>query len=277
MNPNSCRFLGQKWIFIVFAMMAFLLAPCEPWVLAEEQSDDQNDWEFQVAPYMWFISADGDLTVKGNKKDISLDFSDIWEEFNIGAMVEFEGRKNKFGFYGNVIYGNLGKDASAGDVLIDPDINILWTSLGGTYRVGTWNLSEQGGKETPTVTLDTYLAIRYTYLDIELGFEGIPIPKKEGDQEWLEPLLGVRTIWSLSERWKLSVAGGIGGVAFGSDFAWDAFGLLGYQFSLFGNDNATVFGGYKAMYQDYDDGDGADKFEWDITLHGPIAGLKIAF
>jgi hypothetical protein len=53
--------------------------------------------------------------------------------------------------------------------------------------------------------------------------------------------------------------------------------LIGYQFSLFGEDNARVFAGYRALSQDYTDGSGNDKFEWDVTLHGPILGLGIRF
>jgi hypothetical protein len=53
--------------------------------------------------------------------------------------------------------------------------------------------------------------------------------------------------------------------------------LLGYRFGLFGEDNARVVGGYRAMYQDYTDGSGDNKFEWDVTLHGPILGLSIEF
>jgi len=35
--------------------------------------------------------------------------------------------------------------------------------------------------------------------------------------------------------------------------------------------------GSRALSQDYSDGSGADKFEWDMTLHGPIAALAISF
>jgi hypothetical protein len=31
------------------------------------------------------------------------------------------------------------------------------------------------------------------------------------------------------------------------------------------------------MYQDYTNGSGDNKFEWDVTLHGPILGLVIEF
>ena len=35
--------------------------------------------------------------------------------------------------------------------------------------------------------------------------------------------------------------------------------------------------GYRALSQDYDKGSGANKFEWDVTLHGPVFALGIAF
>jgi len=80
-----------------------------------------------------------------------------------------------------------------------------------------------------------------------------------------------------SMRWTATLAGDIGGVVFGFDFAWSAFGLIGYRFNLFGEDNARVLAGYRALFQDYTDGSGNDKFKWDVTLYGPILGLVIGF
>ena len=134
--------------------------------------------------------------------------------------------------------------------------------------------------KTPTVTVDTFFGARYTYLDTKIDFEGVfssLINNIDEDKSWWEPLIGARTIWDLNKRWVLTLAGDMGGVAFGSDFAWSASGLIGYQFSLFGEDNARVFAGYRALSQDYKDGSGDDKFEWDVTLHGPILGLGIRF
>jgi len=41
--------------------------------------------------------------------------------------------------------------------------------------------------------------------------------------------------------------------------------------------NARVFGGYRAWHQDYTDGIVDNKFEWDVTVHGPLLGLGIKF
>ena len=147
-------------------------------------------------------------------------------------------------------------------------------------RMGTWDLADAPGKKTPSVTVDTHFGARYTYLDLKLDFKGVYqdlVNNVNQDKSWVEPLVGVRTIWDISERWTATLAGDVGGVAFGSDFAWDALGLIGYRFNLFGEKNASAFAGYRALSQDYTDGSGNDKFEWDVTLYGPVLGLLIAF
>lgn len=52
---------------------------------------------------------------------------------------------------------------------------------------------------------------------------------------------------------------------------------MGYRISLFGDDNARIQAGYRALYQDYSSGGGHNKFKWDMTLHGPTLALAINF
>jgi hypothetical protein len=152
--------------------------------------------------------------------------------------------------------------------------------VGGFYRLGTWDLADAPDKKTHSVTVDTYFGARYTYWGLKLDFDGVFQGHANNvyqDKSWVEPLLGARTIWDLSERWTAMLAGDIGGVAFGSDLAWDALGMIGYRFNLFGEKNAKAFAGYRALSQDYPDGNGRDKFRWDVTLYGPILGLVVEF
>jgi hypothetical protein len=268
---------------VLLVIVAFMLpAAYAPSVTAEEKPA-ASGWEFNVAPYMWAISMKGNATVRGLKADVDVSFNDIWDELNFAFMAQYEARKGHWGLWGNTIYANLGDsdvEGPAGLTKIDPTVNAFWQELGGYYRLGTWGLADNSGKKTPSVTVDSYFGARYTYLDTKIDFEGVfssYINNIDKDKSWVEPLLGVRTIWDFYERWTLALAGDIGGVAFGSDFAWTTSGLIGYQFNLFGEKNARVFGGYRALSQDYTDGSGDDKFQWDITLHGPILGLDIKF
>jgi len=265
---KEIRMLGKTALLLILFLVLVAAIPGSP-------AAQEKGWEYAVTPCMWFLSLDGDVTVKGQKSDVDMEFSDIWDELNIAGMVAFQARKGEWGFYGDVIYANLGKTTHVAGIRIDPDINLLLLTAGGFYRMGTWDLSEVPGKKAPTVTVDALFGARYTYLDIELDIKGFHNP--EGDKDWVDPLIGVRTLWSHSDRWTLALEGSIGGFGMGSDFTWHAHGLIGYHFGLFADDDATVFGGYRALSQDYDDGHGNDKFEWDVTLYGPIAGLRIAF
>jgi hypothetical protein len=46
--------------------------------------------------------------------------------------------------------------------------------LGGSYRLGTWHLSDVPGKKAPAVTVDTYFGGRYTHLGVKLDLKGFP-------------------------------------------------------------------------------------------------------
>jgi hypothetical protein len=285
MHQKSCGLRRQKKIMIHLMIAAAVWLTAYAPSRAAEEKTTESGWEFVVAPYLWAISMDGDVTLRGFEADVDVGFSDIWDDLNIAFMIAYEARKGRFGLWGNTIYAELEDsdlEGPAGFTKADLTVDTFWQELGGFYRLGTWDLTDDPAKRSATVTVDAFFGARYTYLDAEIDFkfDGVFRSFRDDvneDQSWLEPLIGVRTIWDFSERWRLTMGGDIGGAAFGSDFAWSASGLLGYQFSFFKEDNARVFMGYRALSQDYSDGSGDDKFEWDVTLHGPILGLGIQF
>jgi hypothetical protein len=242
---------------------------------ASAEDPVSDDWQFQLAPYVWALAADGDVTVKGQKSDVSLSFKDIFEELNYGVMLQGEARKGRVGAFANVLYANLGDEENVGGFKIDPDVNLFWGGFAGYYRLGPWDLDSEAGDDSPQLIVDPYAGVRYTYLDVDLDISGGPSLGKS--QDWVEPIVGLRTLWELSPRWGVTAAGDVGGFGVGSDFAWQAIGLVNYRFGLFGDDNARFAAGYRALHQDYSNGSGANKFEWDVTLHGPIFALAIEF
>jgi len=273
---HSHRFLRQGRVLLILVIAALIFGPLSPAVAAEEKTDKQSGWDFHVAPYLWAVSMNGDATVKGQEADVDVSFSDIWDELNYAFMMEYEARKGRWGLWGNTIYANLGKsNADVDGFEIEPTVNALWQGIGGFYRLGTWGLADAPGKRTPSVTVDTYFGARYTYIDLRLDIKGLD--NVDGDSHWVEPLVGIRTRWDLSEHWTINLTGDIGGVASGSDFAWNTLGLIGYRFSLLGYKNAQAVAGYRALSQDYTDGSGNNKFEWDVTLYGPILGMVVRF
>ena len=124
------------------------------------------------------------------------------------------------------------------------------------------------------VTFDLLAGGRYTHLDIELDFKRIGT--RDESKDWVDPFVGAVTEIGLTDKLSFRVRGDVGGFGVGSDVTVHSVGLLGYKVRPFGLDG-TLAAGYRALYQDYTDGSGRNKFTWNMTLHGPVLGLAITF
>jgi hypothetical protein len=253
---------------------------------AQDVAPAADHWELSLTPYLWATALKGDVGV-GRRIDADVDasFKDIWDNLNGALMLEGELRKGRFGLISDTIYADLEDDAATAEdrLKVDAKAKMFIQSLAGTYRVGTWRLADTGAGPL-AVTVDPYAGLRYTYLDAELKGRldlpdlGVAARRTaESDEHWVDPIVGVRTAWTLGERWSLVLAGDVGGVSTSDQYSAEAIGLGGYRFGLFGENNANLFAGYRVLKQKYEDGDGRHRFEWDVTIHGPIVGLKVTF
>ena len=233
-----------------------------------------DDWQFQMTPYLWALAVDGNVTVKGDKTEPSVTFDEIFDDLNYAFMAEADARKGRIGMFANGIYANLDDTTNVGPARIKTSADQLIAGAGAYYRLGPWNLDAEAGASGPKVVVDPYAGARYTYLDVENRFKRLG-RQDSADKHWVDPIVGVRTLWELTPRWNVNLLGDVGGfgISGSSDFSWQAAGLLGYRFGLFGDDNANVLIGYRGLHQDYQDGD----FKWDVTLHGPMFGVAIDF
>jgi hypothetical protein len=124
------------------------------------------------------------------------------------------------------------------------------------------------------LAIEPYAGVRYTSLGLDIDI-GSAISAHQ-TRDWVDPIVGTRVIIDLSPRWQLLMSGDVGGFGVGSDFSWNLVGVVGYRFDLFGLDSSFL-AGYRALSQDFDDSSGANRFEWDVTVHGPIMGLTMRF
>lgn len=255
---------------------------------AEEPAPDE--WQFTSTTYVWATSLNGDVAVKGQSSDVDASFHDILKESD--SIIAFEGRlgvqKGDWGAYIDGIYNRIGAKADAGGQIVSLDVDatmeLVILEAAVFYQVGAWPLSlGASGAETapPRLTLQTYAGARYTSLDVDLDLELKALGQKrhaqaDGSEEWVDPIVGSRVILDFAERWQILVGGDVGGFGVGSEFTWSALGVLGYGFELFGHPSHAV-AGYRALYQDYEDGNGSNQFKWDMTIHGPIIGLVTRF
>jgi hypothetical protein len=228
---------------------------------AQDTVSKEKNWEFNLAPfYLWAVSIDGDMTVMGNNQQVKADFNEITSGLEEIFTVHFEGmHKSGFGFLTDVEYLNLGGQETTPGPLpltLDIDFTFVMAELAGTYR---FKLDDN--------TLDLIGGIRYYGLDTEIDVVGIP-PRIDKDKDWTDAMLGVRYIWTITDKWNFLARGDIG--FGGSDLAWNLVGMFNYQPWK----HVSFLFGYRYMDIDYEDGSGADLFKYDVSMHGPGVGVK---
>jgi hypothetical protein len=249
-------------------MVAMVLIAAGPAWAADE---DPPSWGVTVTPYLWAAGLYGDVTVAGTPATLDASFIDILDSTDslIGLQGHLAVTRGRVGAFGDLTYLKL-KVEDAGATGLDVENRIWLVEFGLQYRV----LDTISSAEGKGVAIDAYGGGRYTSLELDLDTQGAP--SANASQSWVDPMIGLRATFQLSEHFLIVVGGDVGGFGVGSDFAWSALGLLGYQWKGLGLDWA-VLAGYRALGQDYSTGSGRQRFQWDTVIRGPIVGLSIRF
>lgn len=236
-----------------------------------------SDWEFFVAPYLWMAGMSGDVTVGDTQSDVNTPFSDILKNLDLGAECHVEVRRGHWGAILDPTYMKLSveEEASvAGGVPVDAKIVMKeWlVEAGGFYRFGAFPL---GGDEGNSVSVDALLGGRYWSVDSEIDVDVPTLGRGASGgvgKDWVDPFVGARVNVSLIEKVHLTVRGDLGGFGVGSDVAWGASGVVGYDFTSL----ISAWLGYRAVGVDYQ-GDSTGEVSYDLVMHGPLTGVGFRF
>ena len=70
-----------------------------------------------------------------------------------------------------------------------------------------------------------------------------------------------------------NAAGDIGGLGVGSDLTWFLSANMAYRMT----ERSQVYAGYRYIDFDYEDGEGNDRFKFDLAQHGFLVGFRFEF
>jgi hypothetical protein len=223
-------------------------------------------WSFAVAPYLWAAGISGDVAQFGLPEvEIDASFSDILENLDFAAMLVAELRHGRFGFFGDLMYVKISGSAGTPAGLLADSASLDTQSLAVTaapeFRI----------LDTAGASLDVLAGARVWSVDTDVAFAGGPLAGVSGSDgdTWVDPLVGLKGRLDLGDRFYLSAWTMAGGFGVSSDFMWDAWGGLGYEF----NNHISAILGYRGTGVDYEN----DGFVYDVIQHGPIIGAAIRF
>ncbi|MBM6582244.1 hypothetical protein ILT44_18740 [Microvirga sp. BT689] len=248
-----------------------------------------------MTPYGWLTALDGTQTVRGRSVKVDASFIDIVEESDtlVALMGDFEARNGPFGLLANVVWSKIGveRDNVRSRTLapgitgtlgtsLSLDIEMAIAEIGAAYEVA----------RSGPLAFDILAGARYWYQEGDLSFgvtgtvevgdlevTGARAFARSGSVDWLDPMIGARVRYALAPGHELQLRGDIGGFGVGSDFSWQAIGAYGFELGTYQGVTFSGVVGYRALYVDYVQGEGRQRYEFDMLQHGPILGISARF
>ncbi|MFO0986777.1 MAG: hypothetical protein U1F37_05355 [Alphaproteobacteria bacterium] len=234
---------------------------------------------FTVAPYLWVTSASANIAIGGASTQIHKSFFDLLRESETAFAFSGYGAVHygNWSFFLEGLYSRLTADTNLGPLPTQTRSITSLLDFGLSYRLGMVGVPGSGGW---AMSLEPYVGGRYVNLStrIQGGFAGpaggartIDVNKSFSG---VDPIFGARLMTEIDQRWRVTLAGDVGGGA-ATNLTWSASGLLGYRFEM-GGVVSTLWLGYKALGIDLNTG-GNLPLRVNQVLHGPVIGSSFRF
>ncbi|MBE2215350.1 MAG: hypothetical protein IAE82_15865 [Opitutaceae bacterium] len=215
---------------------------------------ESSAWKQQFTAYMIGAAMDGSTTVGGITAPVDVSFSDIMDNLEFGAMANYRAEKDRLSLNLDVIFMGLGFDGPNGRSALDFDQIMVEGSTG-------WRLSDN---------VEILGGARYNKLDGSVRLLDTEEPRSASqDKSWVDPFVGAWARVPLSQSFAILLRGDVGGFGVGSEMAYQFAGYLRYQTS----GSVSIVAGWRYLDQDYEEGEGARRFVYDVTTQGPVLGL----
>ncbi len=261
--------IGRQRVHVLIGVFVLGLIPA-----THAYADDAKRFELTLIPYVWLPGIEGDIGAGPVTTSPDVCFTEIANEATclFGVFGRVEGWYDRIGFYVDGGYTTIKfQDKNILGATIDVDTDLGVVDFGLLLKVAEW----KSGDKDSRLELDAYVGGRYMYVGADFD---LPIlPNLSANEGWVDPVVGGRVVLELNRKWSLIASGDVGGFGAASDFTWEAMGYLAYRFPLGSKAEGALLVGYKAIGDDYETGSGLSRFEWDVTLHGPVVGMAFQF
>jgi hypothetical protein len=218
----------------------------------------QDDgWRFRLTPYVWAPTMNTSASIGRDPKAETS--TSVLEILDFAALVTAEARKGRFTILGEFNYLDLGDDATGPGGLLRANIDLkgVVAALSVGYAV----------HEDDRSRVEGFAGARLWSLDTTVDFA--TLPSASASETWVDPILGVRASFAVTDRVSIQALGDIGGFGVGSDFQWEAMARVGYAVT----DTITAAAGWRHLAVDVKRG----RLELDMSLTGPFVALDVNF
>lgn len=243
----------------VASVMALALAAATTSTLAQSP---ENDWSIEITPYIWAAGIDGDITVRGHKGSIDLNFDELIDAVDVAGAVLGFARYNRFVTWLQLDY--VATDTDNLDAADQPERARFESDM----SMGTLAFGYAFGDPSARHSLDLLLGVRYLELDHELTLNRLG--KFKHDNSYVDPVLIAVPMLQLSDRWRFSPTVSIGGGG-DAEFIYEQQPQFLFQI----NDRLAARFGYRLLHYELESNTKDNEF--DGAFQGLLVGLGGTF
>jgi hypothetical protein len=258
-NKSELNTLMSKSL-LIFLLVYIWLSPKES--IAQDAATKK--WHYLGDLYMMFPNMKGETTV-ANLPEVEVDADEaaILGNLKFGAMFYLEATNDNWAISSDFIYMKLNQGLETTNLIKSGSITMeqLAWEMDGLKHLTPWLEVGLGGR---LVSLSTGVDATGTLNQPHIG---------SASKTWYDPVIVMRTQGAIKEKWLLQFRGDVGGFGVGSNFSWQIQANAGYRFSkLF---QTTI--GYRYISIDYDKGEGAQRFLYNIDTYGWVVRFGFNF
>jgi len=229
--------------------------------LSDDPSADEG-WRFVVAPYLFASGLKGTVGSEDAAGDIEAEFDDLLGDLKFGGMLSLEAAppRSRWSILADLIFVQLeGSGESTGPLAADAELSV-------DQFIGELSVAYAAMEDG---RLDVLGGIRYWDLSAELEVDtGAGDETREGDADWVDPLIGVRSRLPLGSDFDVILRGDVGGFGVGSDISYNLGVGVGWSVSRV----VELALGYRYLYVDYE-----DDVVYDVAQSGFLLGCYLSF
>jgi hypothetical protein len=227
----------------------------------------QDEWQSEVAIYGWFTGLTGEVDTPLGSVAFEQSFSDILDQLDMAFMGAVQVRRGRWSLIGDLVYTDLSQDFR-----LPPGVPILqpYGQVDTSVRLTTFSgYALYDAVSRPDLRLGLGLGLRAVSMEAGIDLTvGAPSIGFSGEDDWIDPVVAGRLVWTIDPRWFSTLLVDYGGGD--GDTTWQVLGTVGYRL----NDRWSVQGGYRHMTIEHDLG---GQLPISLELGGPIAGFVYRF
>jgi len=201
-------------------------------------------------------------------RSTTVDFVDLVPNLHAAFAAHAEATWHEWTGFLDLFYISMGQSEPKGGISVSTNLQELFFEFGGTYRLPPVSLGYAG-----SLTFEPLVGVRFMWVDASLGF---PNQKVSDSGSVIDPMVGGRIVWHITDTWSVWFRGDVGGFDISDNQSKLTYNLLGgveWRFVSW----ASALVGFRYLNIDLEKGSGARRFEADIEMFGPFLAVNFYF